>query len=36
MSANDTRKQARENLYDLMAEEGFVSHACNAPKMRGM
>lgn len=29
----DARKQARENLYDLQAEEALISHACNNPRL---
>ena len=31
--SDDLRKKARENLYDLVAEEAFISHACNSPKL---
>jgi replicative DNA helicase len=31
--SDDKRKQARENLYDVMAEEGFLSHACHDPQL---
>lgn len=31
--SDDKRKKARENLYDLQAEEALISHACNQPKL---
>jgi replicative DNA helicase len=30
---DDARKQARENLYDLLSEEAMISHACANPKL---
>jgi len=30
---SDDRRKARESLYDLIAEESWISHGCNDPKL---
>tara|TARA_Y100001938_G_scaffold138958_1_gene205187 strand:- start:1693 stop:3018 length:1326 start_codon:yes stop_codon:yes gene_type:complete len=30
---SSTKKKARDTLYDLQSEEGFISHICNNPKI---